>query len=157
MSLPNPAALDARFLAAITTGFKTSRAAAALPQTAAEALFTISGGQVLLLGIVGEVTTIIQTQANNTKLTANPTTGTSVDICAVLSITADEVGCLYGITGLFSDALVGANAGAAPWPHRPVVLPVGTLDLDCAASNTGEIKWDCYWLPLSDGAVVAAA
>ena len=97
----------------------------------------VAGSVVPELGIIGEVTTVIQTQANNTKLTANPTTGTSVDLCTVLDITADEVGCLYGIDGTVGNALVGANAGYAPLPDRPLVVNAGTIDLDCAASNTG--------------------
>lgn len=138
-------------------GIKVDRATAALPQTTTGALFTVSGGRVLVTGIVGEVTTVIQTQANNTKLVATPTTGTAVDICAVLDITADEVGCLYGITGVFSDAMVGANAGATVLPQRPVVVAVGTIRLSCAASNTGSVKWSLTYIPLDDGAQVVAA
>lgn len=138
-------------------GLKVDRATATLPQTTAAAIFNIKVGRVLLKQIVGEVTTVIQTQANNTKLTANPTTGTSVDICAALDITADEVGCLYGISGLNSDALIGVNAGAVPGQLRDVVLPVGTLDLDCAASNTGSVKWTVFYVPLDDGAYMEAA
>jgi len=141
----------------IVLGKKVDRATATLPQTAAAAIYTISGGRVLLTQIVGEVTVIIQTQANNTKLTANPTTGTAVDICAVLSITADEVGTLYGITGLNTDAMIGINAGALPAQTRGVILPAGTLDLDCAASNTGSVKWSLFYIPIDDGASVAAA
>lgn len=138
-------------------GTTVSRATAALPQTTQSALFTITGGRILLTGIVGEVTTVIQTQANNTKLVGNPTTGTDVDLCAVLSITAKEVGTLFGITGLFSDALVGANAGAGVMPRNPVVLPIGTIDLSCAASNTGSVKWLMMYYALDAGASVAAA
>lgn len=151
-------ALDAGTVArAQRLGINVPRATAALPQTAAAALFTITGGRIMLTNILGAVTTVIQTQANNTKLTANPTTGTSVDLCAVLNITADEVGCLYGITGLPSDALVGTNAGLAPAMHRPIVLNVGSIDLDCAASNTGSVKWDMWYIPLDEGATVVAA
>lgn len=138
-------------------GTQVDRATAVLPQTTAGALFTIAGGRVLITQILGEVTTVIQTQANNTKLTANPTTGTSVDVCGVLSITADEVGTLYGVTGTFSDALLGVNAGALEGQAKPVVLPVGTLDLDCAASNTGSVKWSIWYIPLDDGATVVSA
>lgn len=138
-------------------GKKVERATATLPQTTAAAIFNIKGGRVLMTQIVGEVTVVIQTQANNTKLTANPTTGTSVDICAALSITADEVGCLYGITGLNTDAMIGINAGALPAQTRAVVLPIGTLDLDCAASNTGSVKWTLFYIPIDDGAYVEAA
>jgi hypothetical protein len=138
-------------------GKKVDRATATLPQTTAAAIFNIVGGRVIMTQIVGEVTVVIQTQANNTKLTANPTTGTSVDICAVLSITADEVGTLYGITGLNTDAMIGINAGALPAQTRDVILPVGTLDLDCAASNSGSVKWTMFYIPLDDGAYVTAA
>ena len=149
--------LDAAAARTLLLGTRVDRATATLPQTTQAALFTVAGGRILLTSIVGEVTTIIQTQANNTKLVANPTTGTDVDICAVLSITAKEVGCLFGITGLFSDALVGANAGATVLPRNPVVLPVGTLDLSCAASNTGSVKWSITYVPFDAGASVVAA
>lgn len=144
-------------LAGVVLGVRVDRATAALPQTAAAAIFTVTGGRVAIMGILGEVTTAIQNQANNTKLTANPTVGTSVDLCAVLSIANDEVGCLYGITGTVSDAMLGVNAGYAPLPARPLVVNVGTIDLDCAASNTGSVKWSIWYVPLDDGAVVTAA
>lgn len=139
----------------ILLGSKVDKATAALPQTAAGTLFTVTGGRILLTSIVGEVTTVIQTQANNTKLVATPTTGTAVDICAVLDISAKEVGTLFGITGLFSDALVGANAGATVLPRNPVVIPIGTIKLNCAASNTGSVKWSVTYVALDDGASVA--
>jgi hypothetical protein len=152
-----PAAANRIAYSQLALGFQTDRATAALPQTTAHALFTIATGRIVVFGLVGEVTTIIQTQANNTKIVANPTTGTSLDICAVLDISADEVGCLYGITGTFADALVGANAGATILCDRPVVVPIGTIDLNCAASNTGSVKWKLLWLPLDDGATAVAA
>lgn len=139
----------------IALGQKVDKATAALPQTAAGTLYTVTGGRILLTGIVGEVTTVIQTQANNTKLKSVPTVGTTVDLCAVLDISAKEVGTLFGITGLFSDALVGANAGAGVLPRNPVVVPIGTIKLDCAASNTGSVKWSLTYVALDDGATVS--
>ena len=150
-------ATTAAALTGTILGTRVDRATAALPQTAAAALFTVTGGRVAIMAILGEVTTVIQTQANNTKLVANPTAGTSVDLCAVLNISADEVGCLYGVTGTVGDALIGVNAGYAPLPARPLVVAAGTIDLDCAASNTGSVKWSIWYAPLDDGAVVTAA
>jgi hypothetical protein len=138
-------------------GTKVDRATASLPATTQSAIFTVTGGRVLVTSLVGEVTTVIQNQACNVKITANPTAGTDVDIAANLNVQADEVGCLYGITGLFSDALVGANAGATVVPRNPVVLPVGTLDLVTSATNTGSVKWSLTYIPLDNGASVAAA
>lgn len=138
-------------------GNKAERAAATLPQTTAAAIFNVTGGRVMINQIVGEVTTVIQTQANNTKLTANPTTGTSEDICAVLNISADEVGTLYGITGTASDAMLGTVAASVPGQTTGVIVNTGSIDLDCAASNTGAVKWTVFYSPIDDGAVVAAA
>lgn len=137
-------------------GIRVARATANLPQTGAGALFTISGGRVLMMGIVGEVTTVIETQGNATKLTANPTTGPSADICGTLNITGDTVGTLYGVTGTFGDALVGAGA-AGVFCSTPVVLDIGDLDLDCAASNSGQVSWVIYYIVLEDGATVVSA
>ena len=155
--MPNLNQSQKDVLVSFNFGVRVDRTTATLPQSTAGALFTIATGRVIVTAIVGQVTTIIQTQLNNTKLVSNPTTGTDVDICAVLDITADEVGTLYGITGTFADALVGANAGATVAPARPVVLPIGTLDLSCSASNTGAVKWSIYYLPFDDGATVTAA
>jgi len=134
---------------------RISRDTAALPQTTAEALFTITGGRVLLANIVGEVTTVIQAQADNTKLVFNPTeTGASTDICAVLNITAKAVGTLLSITGTVATALQ-SGLWLTTTMATPLILSEGTIDLDCAASNTGSVKWDIYYLPLDDGATVA--
>jgi len=153
----NAAAVDAGAWRASLLGFRVDRATATLPASAQSALYTVSGGRIFVMGILGEVTTIIQNQACNTKLVANPTTGTDVDLCAVLSIANKEVGTLFGITGIFSDAMVGANAGACVLPQRPVVIPIGTIDLSTAATNTGSVKWSLWYLPLDEGAQVVAA
>ena len=143
---------------AITQGVLVSKATATLPQTTDGALFTITGGRILLLGLVGEVTTVIQTQANNTKLKFNPTaTGADQDICAVLDISADAVGELYTISGTVGDAMRSDLLVGNPLLTNPLVLAEGSIELDCAASNTGSVSWDIIYVPLDTGASVAAA
>lgn len=140
-------------------GTRVQRATAALPASTAEALFTIATGNVLVTALYGEVTTIIQNQANNTKITVNPTTGTSADIAAALDIANDEAGTLYVVEGDGS-ALGGGTAGTgfgAIGSFTPFIVPVGTIDLDCAATNTGSIAWTCHYVPLDDSATVTAA
>lgn len=142
-------------------GLTVNRATAALPQTTASALFTVSTGRVLITSIVGEVTTVIQTQADNTKLTFDPTdAGATQDLCAVLDITADAVGTLYSITGTPATAMQDALNFLPPSKAlaRPgIVLKPGSILLDCAASNTGSVKWSLTYIPLEAGASVAAA
>jgi hypothetical protein len=152
-----PGAVNQAAFSQIRLGFSVDRATAALPQTTQSAIYTVSGGRIALLGLIGEVTTVIQTQADNLSVTTNPTVGTDVALCAVLNVSAKEVGTLFGITGTFADALVGANAGATVLPDRPIVVPIGTIDLIASASNTGSVKWKLIYLPIDDGATVVAA
>lgn len=132
------------------------RAAANLPQTTQTAYFTVSG-KVLITGIYGEVTTVIQTQANNTKLVANPTVGADVDLCAVNNITADAVGTIYNITGTLANAMVATTSGAMIAQASPIVVAAGTIDLSCVASNTGATKWTIQYVPVDQGATIVAA
>lgn len=147
-------------LRALLVGVRVARATAALPQTTTSTLFTISTGQVLLTSIFGEVTTVIQTQANNTKLTFDPTaTGASQDMCAVLDISADAVGTIYSITGTAATALQDSLnwVPSSKMLAQPILLKPGAILLDCAASNTGSVKWAATYIPLEAGASMAAA
>tara|TARA_Y100000310_G_scaffold121659_1_gene120402 strand:+ start:290 stop:1021 length:732 start_codon:yes stop_codon:yes gene_type:complete len=147
-----------KIVQAAETGGETSvfRATAALPQTTAEALFTVTG-RVKLIAIYGTVTTIIETQANNTKLIANPTVGADVDVCAVNDISADAVGTVYSITGTFADAMVATTSGAGVFQANPTTIEAGTLDLSCAASNTGSVKWTAIYESIDPGAKLISA
>jgi len=140
-------------------GIKVERPSSLLPQGTPGTLpiFNIIGGRVAITQIIGEVTVIIAGGASNTSLNGNPAVGTTVPICAVLATTVDEVGCLYGITGLNTDALIGINAGALPGQERDVVLSVGTLDWVSSVNNTGEVKWTIFYIPIDDGAYVTPA
>lgn len=127
-----------------------------------ESLFTVAGGNIQLLSIIGEVTTVIETQADATKLTFNPTaTGASTDLCATLDISADAVGTLYSVVGVVATAMKSttvlfvAPADNIPWPG--VILAPGDIELDVADTNTGSIEWHLLYLPLEAGATVVAA
>lgn len=142
----------------LTTGIRVDRATDTLPQTTDEALFTITGGRVLVVGLVGEVTTVIQTQANNTKIKFNPdATGADQDLCAVLDITADPVGELYTISGTVGDAMRSDLLIGNPYMANPLLLSEGAIELDCAASNTGSVSWSVIYVPWDTGAAIAAA
>lgn len=144
-------------LADVRLGFRVDRATAALPQTTNHALFNIVGGRVLMTAIIGEVTTAIG-GADNAKLTAYPTVTTAgdTDLCATVDINTCDVGDVLSITGTPADAMLVAHGGAAQI-GKAVVLPIGTLNLDCDASRTGNIKWSLFYIPLDDGAYVEAS
>jgi len=133
-----------------------TRVSNTLPQSVAAPIFVVSGA-VKIVEIVGEVMTVIQTQLNNTKLIANPTVGADTDICAVLDITAAAVGSMFNITGTLANAMVLQANGTHIAQLGEVVIPTGTIDLSCSASNTGAIKWSVAYIALEAGATVAAA
>lgn len=151
----NPATVDPQAFLGVILGFRADKATALLPQSATGTLFTVAGGRVALLGLLGEVTVALGATATNGKILSTPTVGTAVDLCAVLAIASKEAGTLFGITGIFSDAMVGANAGASILQQRPIVIPVGTIGLNTSANDTGQTKWTAWWVPLDDGAVLA--
>jgi len=137
-------------------GYLVNRATADTFDTATTALFTIAGGKVLMLGIVGTVTTNIEAKACAIKLQANGTAGTTTDLCGTLDINGAQAGATWGITGEVATALVAGAGGGAPWPMCPVVLEAGTLDINSAADNTGSAKWDLWYIPLEAGATVTS-
>lgn len=140
-------------------GIQVEQTAQTLPQSTAAALFNITGGRVLMTGILGEVTTIFGAVATNLNLQSNPTTGTTSVLDAVVASANKEVGTLMSITGAVGDAMLADDAGGVQLgPRLPgVVLPVGTLEWNTNANNTGAAKWTLWYVPIDDGALVTAA
>lgn len=131
------------------------RATAALPATAAGALFTVSGGRIKVHAIIGEVTVVIQTQACNASIQVNPTTGPTTALCAVNNISADAVGTRYGITGVIANAMLAG--GHSNMCQNPPIVAVGDIELLTAATNTGSVRWTLIWSKVDFGASVVAA
>lgn len=133
-----------------------TRATADVFTGSAVPLFSVAGGRVLLMAILGEVTTIIAAGANNFKLQSNPTTGTTSDLCANLDIDADEAGTLYSITGVPADAMLRGESGSVRIPAGPVVLPIGDIEALSAGNVSGSAKFDVWYIPLDSGARMVA-
>jgi hypothetical protein len=120
------------------------------------ALFTVAGGRVALTSIYGVVDTAI-TVANSYKLQHNPTSGTTVDLCAATDIgtTDTPAGDLLSFTG----EVTGSNlsrGGAVETLRAPVVLAAGQVE-SVSGGTDGEITWVVTWVALDDGATLEAA
>ena len=117
-------------------------------------LFTIAGGLVVVTSLVGVVTTAIS-QPNSYKLQSNPTTGTTVDICAATDLgTVDTpVGDLLTVAGV-SGIIRGGVAGVSP--GEGLVVPIGQIE-HVSTGTDGAITWYCTWYPYQDGATLVAA
>lgn len=135
---------------------RTYRQTATLPQTTTTPIFTVTG-RVLIREIIGQVTTVVQAQADATKLTAVPTVGSATDICATGDINAAAVGTQLFITGTLATALQISAGGAQALQATGVVVQAGTINLNCAASNTGAVKWLVDYEAIDPGAMIIAA
>lgn len=150
-------------LRALLTGVRVDRATATLPQSTDQAIFTISGGRVLITSLVGEVTTVIGTGTTpDLKIKYNPTAaGSDFDLCTAVSISADAVGQQYYIAGSVASPgalLVGGAVGQAnPVFTAPLLLSEGDIEIDIDESVTGSVQWSLTYIPYDDGASVVAA
>lgn len=124
-------------------------------------LFTIAGGPVRVLSLVGQITTAIQASANACKLTHTPTGGAAVDLCATLDVTGAAIRKLLVLNGVKATALglstdIGVVAVALQ-SGMPLVLTPGVIALNGAASTTGVVSWYVEYEPLAVGATITAA
>ena len=119
-------------------------------------LFTVSGGRIVVTQILGEITVVMQAIATTLRLQADPTLGTTRNLCADLDVNAYAAGDLLGITGINTDAMQPpATGGALEAQTMGVIVQEGTIDLVAGANNTGSVKWTLKYIPLDDGATVA--
>jgi hypothetical protein len=144
-------------------GLIVRKTALALPQTATSTLFTVSGGAVLVTGLLGLVTTAIQSSDPVLSLGTAPTVGTAVTngIATTTVLTSAEAGTWVTIgsssglpTGLVVQA-TAAKAGTAVFPAAEFVVSAGTITWTTTASKTGAMSWYLTYVPLDDGASVS--
>lgn len=123
-------------------------------------IFTITGGPVQVLALIAEITEAVSAHACNTKLVADPTAGADTDMCAVLDITGVQIGTFLTIDGTIANAMVKAVPGTAlplgVGMDIPLIIPVGTIDLNLANSNptSGIATFYLRYKPLAEGARV---
>lgn len=120
-------------------------------------LFNVNNGMVLITGLFGLVTTAI-TVAGTSKLQANPTTGTTGDLCAAtdLGTTDTPAGDILSITGVAADSIV-REVGTAPGFKQLRAVAAGTIEQVNATGADGGITWYLTYVPLDNGATVTAA
>jgi len=82
-------------IADIVLGIRVDRSAAAIA-AGTNALFTVTGGRVALLGLLGEIVTTMDATLTTLQINANPTTGDDTVLCAAsASIANVDVGCMF--------------------------------------------------------------
>lgn len=141
-----------------------------IPDTTNEALFIIAGGAILVTYLLGRVTTVLAGVANSLNIQHND--GVAADVlCTPLVVTLDPEGTLYHFSGDPATALRPLEPGAnlAEWGGflggdpagrgvlgRGFLCPAGDIELLSTATNTGQLSWNLYYIPLHEGVTVVA-
>lgn len=123
-----------------------------------QTVFNVTGGRVLLTSISGIVTTAVTT-AGTTQLQSNPSAaaGTTSAMCTAtdLGTTDTPAGDVLGLTAPGSAITRGGVVQILS--GSPYVIPAGAIEHVVATGGDGTIKWTVTWIPLDDGAALAAA
>lgn len=132
-----------------------STASKSLPATTTGTLFTVTG-VCEVIAIVGVVTTVVQAQACNFKISTVSNSATT-DICANLDINAAAAQDRFSITGTFANAMI-KTAKWVPVARQAtsVVVQEGTIIATTSATNTGAVRWSVLYRPLQNGARITA-
>jgi len=124
----------------------------------ADPLFTITGGPIIVTEFVGIVTTVIGGAANcQIQIVVTEPAGT-VNLSTDVAISSDAAGTSYTFTAATPGVLTPTTAGALDQlPKNYWLCPIGTIQADTDAAQTGVIAWYMVYKPLSPTSVVTAA
>jgi hypothetical protein len=149
-------------VAALNQGIRVD-SAAALVTAAAVTKFTVSGGNVCMLGFYGMVTVQIAATATTVIVTHTPTTGTA-SILAILAGASDIQGFVPGRVAYlasFGSILTWTATGYGilhPAAGTRYILRPGALSITgSAAPATGLVKWSMFYVPVDPGAYVTGS
>lgn len=166
----NPAAEAAQQWAAYYGALVTG-AAKTLPASTTGHLFTVSGGRVIVTGMTGVVSTVIQAQACTISIGNTPTGGTGVNTSVTSasgSVSGLALGASLGVQAFSSGSpqalLFTGASGVLAAPELGVsvddggicLVPAGTIDWTTSATNTGAVTWSLSYIPYDAGAAVTA-
>ncbi len=146
-------------LASLAQQVARTTATKAITSIASGSLFTVTGGPVRVLSLIGQITTGIENKANACKLTHTPTGGTAVDLCDGLDVDSAAIRKCLALDGVKATALtLSADTGVVIQSalHMPIVLTPGTIALSAADTSTGAVSWYVEFEPLAPGAAVAS-
>lgn len=141
-------------------GKKVTKAKADTLDGVQNAMFTISGGKVLITNIVLEVCDAqVDVGANATKIIFNPTVGSDSDLTGPAGdLNAAPVGTIIGMTGTVADD-IQFDTGLVPEMAKGFVLAEGTIDLLSAADGGvggATISAEVWYIPVDAGAFIAS-
>lgn len=145
----------------LVRGRQIIKAAQLQPATATATLYTVSGGSVLVTGMLGVVSVLTPATTNTLALGLAPTTGTAstTSLATAVSTASLEAGTWLGLATASNKGgalIVGTNASTALYLNNPFVVPAGAITWTASGTAaTGTIAWYLTYVPLDDGASVS--
>ena len=131
------------------------------PSGGADALFTITGGPILVRKIIGIVTTVLVNVANGTLRATVTTPAGTVNLSTTVAIDNDAAGTSYrfvGATGVLTPETVGAKIiDPVTVADCEFLVPIGNINFLTSAAMTCVITWYMSYIPLSPLSTVVAA
>jgi len=146
----------------VNFGIRVDRAGKALAAGTAN-LFTITGGRVLLVGLLGEVSSALDATATTIQIASlrtDVTTPTATVLCIASAAQGSAtVSVMYTLPAAVGSALTtSTGTSAAIMNAVRYVIPVGALQIiTTGGANAGLVKWSVWYQQIDDGAYMAAA
>lgn len=157
-----------KFLYVAQGGIPVERAAQADPQNVWETIFTVTGGLIRVLSLIG-VRTVIQAGGAST-MQFRHSVGPTVWDAGTLAITGHAVNTIYLATGDTTDPIQAGVAGVTVMTGKVVatsttyganglfVVGAGNIQVTMtAAAGTGSTRYILRYIPEDTGAYVVAA
>ena len=156
--------IDGVQLRKLHMGIMVPRAAQLIAITATPGLpmFTITGGLILVTGLLGKCTTTHGAAANNLSFELNPAAATGADsaITGVTDLgTASVVGDVAVVVGAPATGPLGGhveNNVLGSTAGKGILMNAGVIGLVATALN-GAWRWCIHYVPLDDGAYITVA
>ena len=131
------------------------------PSGGADALFTVTGGPILVKKIIGIVTTVLVGAANGTLQATTTDPAATVAISTTVAIDNDASGTSYrfiGATGVLTPVTAGVvRIDPVTTADCEFLVPIGNINFLTSGALTGVITWFCSYIPLSPLSTVVAA
>jgi hypothetical protein len=139
-------------------GIFVPKAAQNLPQDTTANLYTVSGGSVLVTGMLGIVTTACGSTATTLSLGVSAGSATTA-IATATAVTSSPIGTWLvpegssgGPTALKVGGVVFMNA--PPYIVNPFLVSAGNITWTTSANDTGQVQWYLWYVPLDFDATV---
>lgn len=149
-------------IADINLGIRVDKDSMVITGISTKPIFTVVGGRVLVRALIAQCADVaIQAQANATTFVSTPTVGAVADMCAAADINNMAIGGMLSLPGItiatVAHMTTTTAVGAVPaCDATGIIVPAGVIGLKTAASNSGQMKFSLFYIPLDDGAYVTA-